>query len=152
MSSSTLKFSELVPAERDFFELDEGEKIPFRTQQDFDAVDVANFRRLQSEFTNVMKGMGKDEGPESESVEAGKKLDGLADELIRAILPDIPQPALDTLGLMSKEQIMVWWTDRNGGAPGSDSEADADSGNSKKPATTKETKRGRRRSQSEPST
>lgn len=102
--SATLAFSELVP-ERDRFELADGEVIEFMSMADLDAVDAARTMAIQKRI----EGIQMDNLTEENAI----KLNEVLADLIRIILPEMPEDILTGLKTGQRLMIIRFWSDHN---------------------------------------
>jgi len=106
--TKTLTFAELVP-ERDQFELADGEKIDFLSLAELDAIDAARAIQIQKRIEDIdTKNLTEDN--------AGALNDALGD-LIRLVLPDIPDDLLKGLKTGQRLMIVRFWGDNNQAQP-----------------------------------
>ena len=102
--TKVLTFAELVP-ERDQFELTDGEMIDFLSMAELDAIDAARSMQIQKRIKKI----DLEDLTEENAVALN---DALAD-LIRVILPDIPDDMLDGLKTGQRLLIVQFWSNNN---------------------------------------
>lgn len=114
MAKGLLRFRTLIP-EQDFFELEDGRQIPFRSSKEFDAADMARMDALQKRQEQAMGALRKS----LLDAEAGKELDQVLSQVVQLILPDIPEETLERLHAGQKGEMLAWWTAQNSAAQNS---------------------------------
>ena len=107
-TQGVLRLDELFP-EKDYFELKEGESIPFLSAAELDAIHTAILTRLENSLKSCKAKLSQNGADE----EAARQFDDTASDFVKFVLPDLPDEVLERLHLGQKVIILNWWTERN---------------------------------------
>jgi hypothetical protein len=102
-----LNFAALVPERHTFTDTD-GAVYEMLSRADFSVTAMAKATRLQKQFPTWADRLSKS----PDDVKAAEQLENAITEMVRIIIPDLPQARLDAFTLGQKQMILDFWNQR----------------------------------------
>lgn len=103
-----LNFAAILAPERHTFTDADGTVYDMLNRADFSITTMAKATRLQKQFPTWKDRLEKNPG----DVKAAESLENAITEMVRLVIPDLPQERLDTYTLGQKQMILDFWNSR----------------------------------------